>query len=332
MLSIQRTQVIVGRVDCTEERDLCSRESVMGFPTLKLYKSHETNGIEYEGERNLLSLETYLRTQLGDRIVDGLTDTEETEDSLSSQPVADTPKPMNGMYELTDENIDEFLSKGRHFVKFYAPWCGHCQRLAPTWHQLAQSFEFDTSVKISKVDCTISSMSCKNYEIKGYPTLLWIEDGKVTDKYSGSRSHEDLKHFITEKKTEDNREKVTLNLSLDNEDFGPLVINEDNFGKIIKKGITFIKYWVPWCSHCKQLKPIWHHLSTKFFGIKDVIIANVDCAQHESLCNKEQVDGYPTLMLYKDNEKVVEYDGNRQLEELYDFVVQHSTVPQKDEL
>ncbi|CAG2120553.1 unnamed protein product, partial [Medioppia subpectinata] len=176
MLSIQRTQVIVGRVDCTEERDLCSRESVMGFPTLKLYKSHETNGIEYEGERNLLSLETYLRTQLGDRIVDGLTDTEEVEDSLSSQPVADTPKPMNGMYELTDENIDEFLSKGRHFVKFYAPWCGHCQRLAPTWHQLAQSFEFDTSVKISKVDCTISSMSCKNYEIKGYPTLLWIED------------------------------------------------------------------------------------------------------------------------------------------------------------
>ncbi|CAG2162542.1 unnamed protein product, partial [Oppiella nova] len=329
LLSLQTSPVIVGKVDCTEERDLCSRESVMGFPTLKLYKSHETNGIEYEGERNLLSLETYLRTQLGDQIVDGVVDASEEQ---ASDPVVDTPKPVNGMHELTDENIDDFLSKGRHFVKFFAPWCGHCQRLAPTWHQLAQSFEFDTSVKISKVDCTVNAMSCKNFEIKGYPTLLWIEDGKVTDKYSGSRSHEDLKHFITEKKSEDNREKVTLNLSLDNEDFGPLMMTEENFGKIIKKGVTFVKYWVPWCSHCKQLRPIWHHLSTKFFGVKDVTIASVDCSQHESLCNKEHIDGYPTLLLYKDNEKFGEYEGNRYLDDIYDFVTKHSSVPAKDEL
>lgn len=86
------------------------------------------------------------------------------------------------MFGLNDFIID---MKGRHFVKFYAPWCGHCQRLAPTWDQLAQSFEFDTSVKISKIDCTVNSLSCKHYQIKGYPTLLWIVDGKVLDKYSG---------------------------------------------------------------------------------------------------------------------------------------------------
>jgi len=110
ILSYQTSRVIIGKVDCAEERDLCSRESVMGYPTLKLYKAQEKNGIEYEGERNLLSLETYLRTQLGDRVVDGSDDGSDDKQSLDSN--IDLPKPTNGLYELSDDNIEEFLSKG----------------------------------------------------------------------------------------------------------------------------------------------------------------------------------------------------------------------------
>jgi len=43
---------------------------------------------------------------------------------------SETPKvrgPLHALAELTDDTFDDFISVGKHFVKMYAPWCGHCQ-------------------------------------------------------------------------------------------------------------------------------------------------------------------------------------------------------------
>jgi thioredoxin-like negative regulator of GroEL len=52
------------------------------------------------------------------------------------------------------------------------------QKLAPTWDALAKALEHDTTVTIAKVDCAVHKSICNNFDIKGFPTLLWIEDGK----------------------------------------------------------------------------------------------------------------------------------------------------------
>lgn len=38
------------------------------------------------------------------------------------------------------------------FIKFFAPWCGHCKKLTPTWEELHQLH--GSKFNVAKVDCT----------------------------------------------------------------------------------------------------------------------------------------------------------------------------------
>lgn len=40
----------------------------------------------------------------------------------------------------------------------------------------------------SQVDCTQHRAVCSDYEVRGYPTLLWLKDGKMVKKYAVSCS------------------------------------------------------------------------------------------------------------------------------------------------
>lgn len=105
-----------------------------------------------------------------------------------------------GAVELTDDTYNSAISDGKvYFVKYYAPWCGHCKRLAPTWDELADAVS-GTNVVIAKVDCTVAKSVCTGAGVQGYPTLKLVQNGKVKEDYRGSRDLTALKSFAAKQK------------------------------------------------------------------------------------------------------------------------------------
>merc|ERR1719266_407908 len=97
--------------------------------------------------------------------------------------------------ELTSDNFEHLTqlnsgaTTGDWFIKFYAPWCGHCKRLAPTWEEVAT--ELKGQVNVAKVDVTGNRALGKQFGVKGFPTLLLFRRGKMV-KYSGARTKDAL--------------------------------------------------------------------------------------------------------------------------------------------
>lgn len=58
-----------------------------------------------------------------------------------------------------------------------------------------------------------------------------------------------------------------------------------------------------------------------------VHIAKVDCTveSNKQICNEHEVDSFPTLLLYKNGERISEYTGSRNVDDLHDFVKKHIT-------
>ena len=77
-------------------------------------------------------------------------------------------------------------------VLFYADWCGHCNKLEPTWEKAAKkaNTEKKNMVKVNVGGKTPEQQTLlEKYEIDGFPTILIFQNGKPTP-YNGERTEE----------------------------------------------------------------------------------------------------------------------------------------------
>ncbi|KAJ6723363.1 hypothetical protein OIU74_007850 [Salix koriyanagi] len=220
---------------------------------------------------------------------------------------------------LTEDNFEKEVGRDRDaLVEFYAPWCGHCKKLAPEYEKLGNSFRKANTVLIGKVDCDEHKGVCSKYGVSGYPTIQWFPKGSLEPKkYEGPRTAEALTEYVN---TEGGRTNVKIAAVPSN----VVVLTADNFNDIVLDDTkdVLIEFYAPWCGHCKNLA---EKVATAFRYEKDVVVANLDADKHKDLAEKYGVSGYPTLKFFpKGNKDGEEYEGGRDLDDFVAFINEKS--------
>jgi protein disulfide-isomerase A1 len=105
-----------------------------------------------------------------------------------------------GVLVLTENTFEDELNKYPNIlVEFYAPWCGHCKKLAPEYSAAAEVLSaMDPPVPLAKVDATEEKGLAEKYGVQGFPTLIFFKNQKKVE-YTGGRTKDAIIQWITKK-------------------------------------------------------------------------------------------------------------------------------------
>lgn len=83
----------------------------------------------------------------------------------------------------------------RTLVQYVAPWCGHCKKLAPEYEKAAALLQ-GHPVSLAKVDATVEKALAQKQGVKGFPTLLWYEDGEHARTFDGITTSDGITEWV----------------------------------------------------------------------------------------------------------------------------------------
>ncbi|XP_048378244.1 protein disulfide-isomerase A4 [Stegostoma tigrinum] len=165
----------VAKVDGSSQSGLGMRFDIGIYPTFKIIKNGEP--IHYKGQVSK----------------------DEILSKVKEIASPDWVPPPEATIVLTEDNFDDVINKADIIlVEFYAPWCGHCKKLAPQYEEAAQELsKRPVPILLAKVDATTETKLANKYQVTGYPTLKIFRKGKPSE-YNGPRDTYGIIEYMIE--------------------------------------------------------------------------------------------------------------------------------------
>uniref|UniRef100_A0A0C9QN65 protein disulfide-isomerase n=1 Tax=Wollemia nobilis TaxID=56998 RepID=A0A0C9QN65_9CONI len=189
--SILKGFVTVAALDADAHKSLAQEYGIKGFPTIKVFVPGKPP-VDYQGARDAKPIAEFaiqqLKAVVKDRLHGNTGSSKKSESSSSSASV-----------ELTSSNFDDLVLKSRDLwlVEFYAPWCGHCKKLAPEWKKASNNLK--GKVTLGHVNCDSEKSLMSRFSVQGFPTILVFGADKESPvPYEGARTASAIESFALE--------------------------------------------------------------------------------------------------------------------------------------
>lgn len=249
--------VSFGTVDCTVHGNLCSQMHIHSYPTTIFYNQSVPH--QFHGDRTAHGLVEFVQDTLNPKVI-----------------------------TLTDKNFDDLVRKrGKKevwMVDFYAPWCGPCNQLMPTWNKVGKVLQ--KKANVGKVDCTTEHEVCNREGVQSYPTIRLYPAGQ-----SGSRHYETFKGWR-------NAQSIRA-WAFQYLPSKVSVLNDNNFHSSVLQSQDpwLVDFYAPWCGHCMNFAPNFERVAELLEH--KVKCGKVDCQSHPSVCQRFGIRQYPTVHFYE---------------------------------
>jgi thioredoxin 1 len=98
--------------------------------------------------------------------------------------------------KISDDTFEEnVINSGKPIIiDFWAEWCAPCKQIGPILEEISD--EYNDKLTIGKLDVDENPETPGKYQIRGIPTMLLFNNGKLVDTKVGMSSKTDLKEWI----------------------------------------------------------------------------------------------------------------------------------------